>query len=54
VVQLFLNPLVAWVWIGGIVMAAGTVIAILPDVRETRINRQKKDLTKILETSGSV
>jgi cytochrome c-type biogenesis protein CcmF len=28
---LYLNPLVAWVWIGGIVTGLGTLIALLPN-----------------------
>ena len=32
----FVNPLVAWLWIGGIVMAFGTVIVMSPTVQEQR------------------
>ncbi len=32
--QVFLTPLVFWLWAGGVVMALGTVIAMWPDVRE--------------------
>ena len=32
--QIFLTPLVFWLWAGGIVMAFGTVIAMWPNVRE--------------------
>ena len=31
VIQVFLNPLVMWVWIGGIVVASGTMVALLPN-----------------------
>jgi cytochrome c biogenesis factor len=31
VVQVFYNPLVMWVWIGGIILVAGTLIALLPN-----------------------
>lgn len=30
-VHILINPLVAWIWIGGIVMVIGTVLAMLPD-----------------------
>jgi len=30
-VHVLINPLVAWIWIGGIIMVIGTLIAILPD-----------------------
>jgi cytochrome c-type biogenesis protein CcmF len=33
VIQVFLNPLVMWVWIGGIVVAMGTMVALLPNKR---------------------
>jgi cytochrome c-type biogenesis protein CcmF len=32
--QVYINPLVAWLWIGGFVLMAGTAIAIFP--RRTR------------------
>lgn len=35
-IQAFVNPLVTWIWIGGGVMLAGTVIAFWPDPRERR------------------
>ena len=33
-VEIFLTPLVFWLWAGGLVMALGTVVAVWPDVRE--------------------
>jgi cytochrome c-type biogenesis protein CcmF len=30
----YLNPLVSWVWIGGMVLTIGTLITLLPDARE--------------------
>lgn len=32
--QVFLTPLVFWIWLGGFVMALGTVVAMWPNVRE--------------------
>ncbi len=34
--QAFINPLVVWVWIGGIIFIAGTLIAAWPDWAEER------------------
>jgi cytochrome c-type biogenesis protein CcmF len=34
--QIFVNPLVVWLWIGGIVMALGTVIVMSPTAAERR------------------
>src|SRR5215468_6496830 len=31
IMQLYLNPLVAWVWAGGVVLGLGTLIAMLPN-----------------------
>jgi cytochrome c-type biogenesis protein CcmF len=39
-VQVFLNPLVRWVWIGGIVMFFGTILTMLPDKREMKLVRK--------------
>jgi cytochrome c-type biogenesis protein CcmF len=33
ILQVYLNPLVMWVWIGGIVLGLGTMIAMLPNKR---------------------
>jgi cytochrome c-type biogenesis protein CcmF len=32
--QVFLTPLVSWLWLGGFIMAFGTVVAIWPNARE--------------------
>jgi cytochrome c-type biogenesis protein CcmF len=32
--QVFLTPLVSWLWLGGLIMALGTVVAMWPNVRE--------------------
>jgi cytochrome c-type biogenesis protein CcmF len=32
--QVFLTPLVFWLWAGGVIMALGTVVAMWPNVRE--------------------
>ncbi|MDQ7029137.1 MAG: cytochrome c-type biogenesis CcmF C-terminal domain-containing protein [Ardenticatenia bacterium] len=35
--KIFVNPLVAWVWIGGLLLLFGTWVAMWPDPREERI-----------------
>jgi len=35
-IQAYVNPLVAWLWIGGLVMALGTVITMWPSAAERR------------------
>jgi cytochrome c-type biogenesis protein CcmF len=54
VVQIFLNPLVMWVWIGGIVVALGTLVALLPNKKAgpTRQSPQsREDKTDTDETN---
>ncbi len=34
--KVLVNPLVMWIWVGGTVIVAGTVIAFWPDAREER------------------
>jgi cytochrome c-type biogenesis protein CcmF len=53
VIQVWINPLVSWVWIGGLVLAFGTIITILPNVRQRRIARDKKALDKLLKAAES-
>jgi len=49
VIQVFYNPLVMWVWIGGVVLGLGTLIAILPNkkaapkiARPAKVEEQKE------------
>ncbi|MBI4042775.1 MAG: heme lyase CcmF/NrfE family subunit [Deltaproteobacteria bacterium] len=44
VLNAYVNPLVAWIWIGGIIYILGTMITILPDRR--REQKMDKDLTR--------
>jgi cytochrome c-type biogenesis protein CcmF len=43
-VQVYVNPLVAWVWIGGVVLVLGTILALLPDARDANERRFRKAL----------
>jgi cytochrome c-type biogenesis protein CcmF len=36
-VQVYVNPLVTWVWIGTVVMFLGTLLTIVPEQRAARI-----------------
>ena len=54
VIQLFVNPLVALVWIGALVMVFGTIIAILPDARDVKIQRGKKRLERLLKSTEKI
>ncbi len=54
VIQVWINPLVTWVWIGGMVMALGTIVTILPNVKERRLERRKRELDRLLEATEPV
>jgi cytochrome c-type biogenesis protein CcmF len=41
IIQVFYNPLTMWVWIGGIVLVIGTLIALLPNKRTPVRKRQE-------------
>ena len=34
--KVIINPMVAWIWYGGIMLAIGTLLVMLPDKRERR------------------
>jgi cytochrome c-type biogenesis protein CcmF len=38
----YLNPLVSWVWIGGMILTIGTLITLLPETRERTGSSSKK------------
>ena len=48
VLRVFVKPMVLWLWIGGLVMAIGTVLSALP----SRRSRRPTDPTSALITSG--
>ena len=47
IIQVFVNPLVMWVWIGGVVVLLGTLLALVPSrvEREMAELRQAQELT---------
>jgi len=49
VMQVWINPLVSWVWLGGYVLVGGTIITLLPNRRERRVKKQKRSVEKLLE-----
>lgn len=42
VLQIYRNPLVAWIWIGSLIMIFGTILAMIPNMREKHIPTPKK------------
>jgi cytochrome c-type biogenesis protein CcmF len=45
IVQVFYNPLTMWVWVGGIVLVIGTLIALLPN-KKTPVRRRPETESK--------
>jgi cytochrome c-type biogenesis protein CcmF len=56
IIQVFYNPLTMWVWVGGIVLVIGTLIALLPN-KKTPVRRrpetESKEETKDIEAKVS-
>ena len=54
--QIHYNPLVMWVWIGGIILGLGTIIAMLPNKKSAprkRVTADVKEEKKEIEASVS-
>ena len=47
IVEVFVNPLVAWVWIGGFVTFLGTLLAMVP----SRVERQMAEIRQAQEVA---
>jgi cytochrome c-type biogenesis protein CcmF len=54
VMQVWINPLVSWVWMGGYVLAIGTLITLLPNRVERRLIRRKKAVEGLLRETDKV
>jgi cytochrome c-type biogenesis protein CcmF len=54
VMQVWINPLVSWVWLGGYVLVGGTIITLLPNRRERRVQKQKRSVEKLLEDAEAM
>jgi len=51
-VQVYLNPLVRWIWIGGIIMFLGTIVTMVPNKRELKLVRQREADRSVREESA--
>jgi len=54
VMQVWINPLVSYVWLGGLVLIGGTLVTVLPNRRERTVRRQKQAVEKLLEHAETV
>jgi cytochrome c-type biogenesis protein CcmF len=44
IIKVFLNPLIAWIWIGVVIVVAGTFIALAPNLERTTVRQRQEDL----------
>ncbi len=54
VIEVFVNPLVVWVWIGGIVMVLGTLIALIPSRVEREMAQIRQAQMEALEERNAL
>lgn len=54
VIEVFVNPLVVWVWIGGIVMVLGTLIALIPSRVEREMAQIRQMQIESLEERNAI
>jgi cytochrome c-type biogenesis protein CcmF len=52
IIKVFLNPLVSWIWAGVAIVFAGTVLALLPDLRAQLSNKPASVATRELAAAG--
>ena len=43
IIKAFLNPLMAWIWIGVLIVVAGTFIALVPNMARTAVRQRQED-----------
>ncbi len=54
VIEVFINPLVVWVWIGGTVMVLGTLIALVPSRVEREMAQMRQAQAEALEERNAL
>jgi cytochrome c-type biogenesis protein CcmF len=52
-IQVFYNPLVMWVWIGGVVLGLGTLIALLPNKKTPARKRAQAEKAETPKEVGA-
>jgi cytochrome c-type biogenesis protein CcmF len=44
IIKVFLNPLIAWIWIGVVIVVLGTFIALMPNLVRAPVRQRQEDL----------
>jgi cytochrome c-type biogenesis protein CcmF len=47
IIKAFLNPLIAWIWIGVSIVVAGTFIALVPNMVRTPLRQKQEELAPV-------
>jgi cytochrome c-type biogenesis protein CcmF len=47
IIKVFLNPLIAWIWIGVAIVVAGTFIALVPNLVRSPVRQRQEDLVPV-------
>jgi cytochrome c-type biogenesis protein CcmF len=54
IIKVFLNPLIAWIWIGVVIVVIGTFIALAPNLVRSPVRQRQEDFVPVLgRTLGS-
>jgi cytochrome c-type biogenesis protein CcmF len=54
IIKAFLNPLIAWIWIGVIIVVLGTFIALAPNLVRSAVRQRQADLMPAAATGLGV
>ena len=54
IIKVFINPLVAWIWIGVLVMAFGTLLALVPNMSAEQVARSRKPVEENIPLPAGV
>ncbi len=52
IIKVFLNPLIAWIWIGVLIVVAGTLFALVPNMTARRREERACRSPSPAEVSG--
>src|SRR4029077_18978803 len=52
--HIYVNPLVVWVWIGGVVLGLGTIVALLPNRKSTPVKRRKDESAEAIREGSPI
>lgn len=54
IIKIFINPLVAWIWIGVLVMALGTLLALVPSMSAEQVARLRRSSEENIPIAAAV